>query len=79
MYIEVTVDLKNYRDKPFDIRLSNYYTAKNLIQIVWQVRTIQEKPREGYWLKVKDKKMVLSGNERLIDCGITTGDRLEIL
>ncbi len=79
VYIEVTVDLKNYKDETFDIRLSNYHTAKNLIDIVWQARSISGQPREGYWLKIANKKVVLSGNEKLIDCGITTGDRLEIL
>ncbi|MDQ0273314.1 EsaB/YukD family protein [Cytobacillus purgationiresistens] len=79
MYIEVTVDLKNYSNESFDIRLSNYHSVKTLIDIVWQARSISNLPREGYWVRVCNKKIVLSGNEKLVDCGITTGDRLEIL
>lgn len=79
VYIEITIDLKNYQEESFDIRLSDYHTAKNLIDIVWQARSIRQTPREGFWIKVTNKEIVISGNERLLNCGITTGDRLEIL
>ena len=79
MYIEVTVDLKNYNEKSFDIRLSDYYSVKQLVDIVWQVKAIPETPREGYWIRIQNKKIVLSGSEQLAASGVTTGDRLEIL
>ncbi|MBD7939691.1 MULTISPECIES: EsaB/YukD family protein [Cytobacillus] len=79
MYIEVTIDLKNYNKELFDLRLSNYHTVKNLVHIVWQAQSIKEQPREGYWLMVSNKKMVVPGEKKLVDCGITNGDRLEIL
>ena len=79
MYIEVTVDLKNYTGEKFDIRLSNYYSVKKLVDVVWQVKELTDVPREGYWIRVQNKKIILSGNEQLAAGGITTGDRLEIL
>lgn len=57
MYIEITVDLKNYTGDRFDIRLSNYYTVKQFIDVVWQVKNIQDKPREGYWIRVQNKNI----------------------
>ncbi|HEY4552630.1 MAG TPA: EsaB/YukD family protein [Bacillaceae bacterium] len=79
MYIEITVDLKHYEEETFDLRLSNYHSVKKVIDIVWQTKSISKPPREGYWVRIPNKQKVLSGNERLVDCGITTGDRLEIL
>ena len=79
MYIEVTVDLKNYTGDRFDIRLSDYYTVKQFIDVVWQIKKIQDNPREGYWVRVKNKKIILPGSEQLATSGIMTGDCLEIL
>ncbi|MBM7703053.1 EsaB/YukD family protein [Metabacillus iocasae] len=79
MYIEITIDLKHYTGERFDLRLSNYHSIKKVIDIVWQTKTISQAPRDGYWVRVPNKKMVLSGNEKLIDCNIKTGDCIEIL
>ncbi|WP_243290999.1 EsaB/YukD family protein [Bacillus sp. FJAT-47783] len=79
MYIEITVDLKNYTGETFDLRLSNYHSIKKVIDIVWQAKHISKPPREGYWIRVSNKHAVFSGSDKLLDCGITTGDRLEIL
>ncbi|PLR82275.1 EsaB/YukD family protein [Bacillus sp. V33-4] len=79
MYIELTVDLKNYKKDTFDLRLSNYHSVKKVIDIVWQAKSISKPPREGYWVRIPNKQIVLSGTDKLVDCGITTGDRLEIL
>jgi uncharacterized ubiquitin-like protein YukD len=79
VYIEITIDLKNYQNKNFDIRLSNYHSVKKVVDIVWQAKQLDGKPKEGYWIKVINKQKVIPGNIRLIDAGITTGDRIEIL
>ena len=79
MYIEVTIDLKNYTGESFDIRLSDYYSVKKLVDVVWQTKAIMDIPREGYWIRVQNKKIMLSGSEQLAASGVTTGDRIEIL
>jgi uncharacterized ubiquitin-like protein YukD len=79
MYIEVTIDLKHYNDGTFDLRLSNYHSVKKVIDIVWQAKSIPHPPREGYWVRVENKRKILFGNDKLVDGGVTTGDRLEIL
>ena len=79
MYIEISIDLKHYNGDFFDLRLSDYYTVKELVDIVWQARTIPYPPKEGCWVRVPNKQKVLSGNVQLAESGITTGDRLEIL
>ena len=79
MYIEITIDAKKYTNEVFDLRLSDYHSVKKVIDIVWQTKSISKPPREGYWVRVVNKQLVLSGNERLVDRGITTGDRLEII
>ncbi|WP_102028123.1 EsaB/YukD family protein [Salirhabdus sp. Marseille-P4669] len=79
MYIQITVDLKNYHEPPIELRLSDQYTVKKLVDIVWQTKKISVAPREGYWIRQQNKKHVCKGTEILKDCGITTGDKLEIL
>lgn len=77
MYINITVDLKKYGQESIELRLSNQYTIKNLIDIVWQTKKIKNSPREGYWIKNKNK--VSAGSMSLKDAGITTGNRIKIL
>ncbi|MGM0875220.1 MAG: EsaB/YukD family protein [Bacillota bacterium] len=79
MYIEITIDLKNYQKESFDIRLSNYHSVKKMIDIVWQAKQLGGHPKEGSWVRVINKHKVVQGNKRLIDIGVTTGDRIEIL
>ncbi len=79
MYIEVTVDLKNYTGETFDLRLSNFHSVKKVIDIVWQTKGVHLLPRDGYWVRVPNKNIVLSGNQKLLEHGIMTGDRFEIL
>ncbi|KZZ83886.1 MULTISPECIES: EsaB/YukD family protein [Bacillaceae] len=79
MYIEVTVDLKNYTGEVFDLRLSDYHSVKKMIDIVWQAKCISDPPREGHWVRVPNKQKVIPGDRQLAESGIMTGDRLEIL
>lgn len=79
MYIEITIDLKRYDHKRFELRLSNYHTIKKLIDLVWQSQKLEVESRNGYWIRIANKERVVSGNIRLIDAGINTGDRIEIL
>ncbi len=79
MYIELTIDLKNYDYESFDLRLSNYHSVKKVVDIVWQAKSIPQPPREGYWVRIPNKQLVLSGNDKLVESGVTTGDLLEIL
>jgi uncharacterized ubiquitin-like protein YukD len=79
MYIELTIDLKNYQCESFELRLSNHHSVKKVIDIVWQAKSISEPPREGSWVRILNKQLVLSGTDKLVNSGITTGDRLEIL
>lgn len=79
MYVEITIDLKNYSGETFDLRLSNFHSIKKVVDIVWQTKGFEERPREGYWVRIPNKNMILSGNQKLLDHSITTGDRFEIL
>lgn len=63
----------------FDLQVSNYRSIKKVVEIIWQVKDIASAPKEGYWVRVQNKEFVCSGYETLLDSGITTGDRLEIL
>lgn len=79
MYIEITIDLNRYDENSFDLRLSNYHTVKKLIDLVWQSQKLAAETRDGYWIRIANKHKVVPGNIRLVDAGIRTGDRIEIL
>ncbi|MET3506526.1 putative ubiquitin-like protein YukD [Halalkalibacter oceani] len=71
--------MRHYANKQFDLRLSNYYSIKKVIEIVWQVERIAANPREGYWVRISNKEKVCHGLVTLEESGITNGDKLEIL
>lgn len=79
MYINVTIDLKRYKHPPIEFRLSNQHSIKKLIDISWQTTNLPIKPREGFWIRVQNKDKTYAGTLSLEECGITTGDRVEIL
>jgi len=79
MYIEITVDLSNYEGDVMDLRLSDYYTMKKMIDIALQANAISTTPREGHWVRVVNKDRLFPGHLTLAHCGITTGDRIEII
>ncbi|WP_397539506.1 EsaB/YukD family protein [Rummeliibacillus pycnus] len=79
MYIDLTIDLKNYNASAFDLRISNYHSIRTLIEMVWQMQNLIEPPRNGYWIRVDNKDKVYGGYERLINANINSGDRIEIL
>jgi uncharacterized ubiquitin-like protein YukD len=79
MYVEITIDLKNYNSDSFDIRVSDYHSIKNVIDIVWKSKGISIPPREGGWVRIVNKEQVFPGQRTMSECGITTGDRVEIL
>ncbi|WP_113926872.1 EsaB/YukD family protein [Bacillus sp. P14.5] len=79
MYIELTIDLERYDGSCFDLRLSNYHTVKKMVDLVWQTQKVAYEPREGNWIRVVNKRKVIPGSIRLMDAGIRSGDRIEIL
>lgn len=79
MYIQITVGMKNYGQTPIELRLSDQHSIKKLISIAWQTTNIPVKPREGFWIKVVNKDRVYNGSKTLEECGILTGDKVEIL
>ncbi|KMM37260.1 EsaB/YukD family protein [Guptibacillus hwajinpoensis] len=80
MYIEVTIDLGRYKKDHFiDLRLSNYHSVKKLIEIVCQTEEINTPPNPNQWIRIVNKHKIVAANERLIEAGIMTGDRIEIL
>lgn len=79
MYIGITMDLRKYKNEVFDLRISNFLTIKKVIEICWEIKGIDKKPADGYWVRIVNKERVCAGYETLHDSGITTGDRIEIL
>ncbi|BAB04692.1 EsaB/YukD family protein [Halalkalibacterium halodurans] len=80
MFIKVTVDLRHYIEgKEIDLRLSDQYTARKFIDIVWEVEKLNQTRREGDFIRIDNKARILGGDQILADHGVTNGDRLVIL
>lgn len=79
IYIQVTIDMRHYEGGIFDLRLSDYYSVKKVIDIVWQIKEMKEPPREGNWVRIENKEKVLPGHATLQASGITNGDKIVII
>jgi uncharacterized ubiquitin-like protein YukD len=79
IYIQVTIDLRHYTGESFDLRLSDYYSVKKVIDIVWQIEKIKAQPREGNWVRIENKGKVLPGYASLHTNGVTNGDKIVII
>ncbi|TSB44904.1 EsaB/YukD family protein [Alkalicoccobacillus porphyridii] len=79
MYIVLTIDMERYNRKSIDLRVSDQYTVKELIDITWQMNKMSGLPNDGYWVRIINKKKVLPHYAILANSGVTTGDRLRIL
>ncbi|MCA0970752.1 ubiquitin [Halobacillus litoralis] len=79
MYIQITIDLHHYNQDEIDLRLSDHTTISRLIDLAFQVQEIKQLPRDGGWVKVRNKRIVCNGSDTLEAGGITSGDRIEIL
>lgn len=79
LYIEVTVDLQKYNGNVLELRLSDYYTIKKCIDIAWQASHLTATPREGHWVRIVNKNKQFPGHLTLAECGVRTGDRIEII
>ncbi|WZY00376.1 EsaB/YukD family protein [Bacillus sp. FSL W7-1360] len=79
LYIKVTVDLRNYTQKEIDLRLSDQYTARKFVDIIWRLEKMTKMRREGDFIRVENKECTVSGDQILADAGVTNGDRLVIL
>lgn len=79
MYINVTVDLSHYKRGMLDLRISNRQPVKQLIRTVWTIADIPVPPRDGYWVRVINKKMVIRGFDVLYEKKISDGDKLCVL
>ncbi|MGR9049158.1 EsaB/YukD family protein [Halobacillus faecis] len=79
MYIQVTIDLKNYNQGTLDLRLSNHSSLHTLIDLAWQVASVELPPPDGSWVRILNKHKVCTGSSTMEEHGITSGDRIEIL
>ncbi len=79
MYIKVTVDLCNYLEREIDLHLSDQYTVRKFIDIVWEIEKLNQQRREGDYIRIENKARILGGDQILADHGVTNGDRLVIL
>ncbi len=79
MYIDITIDLTHYNGGCLRSQIVRLPFCEKVIDIARQAQHVSVPPREGYWIRVVNKETVFSGEQKLSDCGITNGDRLEIL
>ncbi|MGN1402257.1 MAG: EsaB/YukD family protein [Bacillus sp. (in: firmicutes)] len=79
MYIGITVDMKRYNGETVDLRLSDYLTIKKVIEIAWKIKKVDEMPNSGFWVRIRNKDIVCSGYESLVESGVTNGDHIEVL
>ncbi|MCL1631246.1 ubiquitin [Sporolactobacillus sp. CPB3-1] len=79
MYINITVDLSRYKRDSLDLRISNQQPVKQLIHTVWTIAGLEQPPREGCWVRVVNKELIIRGYDILGEKKISNGDKLLVL
>ncbi|MGX7418853.1 EsaB/YukD family protein [Carnobacterium gallinarum] len=77
-HINVTVNYQQQPDKQMDLRVSTHQTVKNFIIELDQTLHIQREDMQLYQLKVVNKGILLSDNQKIHRYPVTTGDHIII-
>lgn len=78
-HINVTIDFKKWNGSTYDLRIPNHQSVKYLLRNLVETLKVKEHTQSHYVIKVVNKSIVLTDNDRLIDYKITDGDILQVL
>ncbi|COE76886.1 MULTISPECIES: EsaB/YukD family protein [Bacillus cereus group] len=78
-HINVTVDFNKWNGNTYDLRIPNHQSIKYLLKNLLDTLKIDNHEGAHFVMKVKNKSIVLTDNDRLIDHQITDGDILQVL
>ena len=78
-HINVTVDFSKWNGNTYDLRIPNHQSIKYLLKNLIDTLKIDNHNGSHFVMKVKNKSIVLTDNDRLIDHQITDGDILQVL
>ncbi|AND07576.1 EsaB/YukD family protein [Bacillus thuringiensis] len=78
-HINVTVDFNKWNGNTYDLRIPNHQSIKYLLKNLLDTLKIDNHEGSHFVIKVKNKSIVLTDNDRLIEHQITDGDILQVL
>ncbi|CAM4179578.1 EsaB/YukD family protein [Bacillus manliponensis] len=78
-HINVTVDFQKWNGSVYDLRIPNHQSVKYLIRNLIETLKIENYDQTHYVIKVTNKLIVITDDDRLVDYKITDGDILQVL
>ncbi|CAG9614494.1 Type VII secretion system accessory factor EsaB [Bacillus rhizoplanae] len=78
-HINVSVDFSKWNGETYDLRIPNHQSIKYLLKNLIETLKIQTHDGSHYVIKVVNKSLLLTDNDRLIDYEVTDGDILQVL
>ncbi|ABS21886.1 EsaB/YukD family protein [Bacillus cytotoxicus] len=78
-HINVTVDFRKWNESTYDLRIPIHQTVKYLLKNLVETLRIEAYDTSNYVIKVVNKSMLLTDDDRLVDHKVTDGDILKVL
>lgn len=78
-HINVTIDFTKWDGGTYDLRIPNHQSIKYLLKNLVETLNIGNYDQSRCVIKVINKSIVLTDNDRLIDYKVTDGDVLQVL
>ncbi|KRN54847.1 hypothetical protein IV74_GL002438 [Carnobacterium divergens DSM 20623] len=77
-HINITICYQDHPEKEYDLRVSTHQTVKKFILDLDETLHIVRQKATTFQLKVENKGLLLSDNQRIHDFPVTTGDKIFI-
>ncbi|MDM5188342.1 EsaB/YukD family protein [Bacillus sp. DX4.1] len=78
-HINVTVDFNKWNGNTYDLRIPNHQSVKYLLKNLMETLKVENHDKSHYVIKVVNKSIVLTDDDRLVDYQVTDGDVLQVL
>lgn len=78
-HLNVTIDFTKWGAGVYDLRVPKHQTTKALLINLMRTLNIGKSTPSSYTIKVANKAVLLTDDDRILDFQVTDGDILEIL
>ncbi|HEK9103054.1 hypothetical protein KFD70_14535 [Bacillus pfraonensis] len=78
-HINVTVDFHKWNGNTYDLRIPNHQSVKYLLKNLIETLNIEQYDTSNHVIKVVNKSLLLTDDDRLVDYQITDGDILQVI
>lgn len=78
-HVNVTVDFSKWRKGQYDVRIPAHQPIKQLLGNLVETLNLEITKGSLFAIKIPDKELLLTDDDRLVDYPVTNGDILQVL